>query len=115
MVDLENQLWEEFLAEARKFYPRIEASDNLKQHIRNHTGAGIASIGSLPDGPDRTAAVAGATVCVRSAGYISAMVARAEPEQVNARTLTLSVSAYDQAFVIVKDIFHGIVGDRICD
>lgn len=115
MTDLENQLWEAFLTEARKFYPRVEAADNLEQHIRNHIGAGIASIENLPDGPDRTTAVAGATVCVRSAGYVSAMIARAEPGQANARTLTLTESAYDQAFAIVKNIFHGVVGDRICD
>ncbi|MEX2505646.1 MAG: hypothetical protein WD406_01775 [Pseudohongiellaceae bacterium] len=115
MTDLEDTLWEEFLNEARKFYPRVDASDNLKQHIRQHIGAGIANIGSLPEGPDRAAAVTGATVCVRSAGYLAAMVARAEPEQVDALTLLITESAYDEAYSIVKHIFHGIVGDRVCD
>jgi len=117
MSDLDEMLWDEYLDEARKFYPRIAVEDGLKDFIRGDIGARISTIDSRPDGPQRTASIAGAKVCVRTGGYVSAMFARAE-QGGGAITLKITEQNYRDAFKLVHSIFHdrsgGHSGDDIC-
>ena len=112
MTKLEEKLWKDYLAEARKYHKNTNPCPNLKEHIRKHIGHKITEIDKLTDSAERTKAILGARVCVRSGGYVSAMYARNETPDLN--ELTITESAYDNAFEAVRTIYHGIPGDRLC-
>lgn len=112
MTKLEERLWNAYLDEACKYHANTSPNQTLKEYIRKDIGHRITAIDNLPDRTVRKEAILGAIICVRSAGYVSAMVARQESK--DPTVITLTETAYELAFDIVRTIYHGVPGDRIC-
>ena len=110
--DLKEDLWQAYLNEAKLHYPKISAADGLRNSIDNHIGDRIAAIENMPDSPKKTSLIAGAFMCIRSAGYVSAVVARTENQK--AITLIIKESTYKKSYDTIKEISHPFA-ERICD
>lgn len=112
--DLKEDLWQAYLNEAKLHYPRISAADGLRNFIDNHIGDRIAGIENMSDeDPKKATLIAGAFMCIRSAGYVSAVVARTENQK--AITLIIKESTYKKSYDVVKKISHPFISERICD
>tara|TARA_R110001592_G_scaffold224215_2_gene479803 strand:+ start:233 stop:595 length:363 start_codon:yes stop_codon:yes gene_type:complete len=112
-ANFKEDLWQAYLNEAGIHYPKISPAPGLKEFINGHVGDRLTEIENMPEGPDKDRIVAGAFVCVKSAGYISAMYARTEDTK--SITLTLTESSYKKSYDVVKLIYHSFFGERICD
>ena len=99
----------------KKFHGKIEIPDEVKQIVENEKGGGISDIEAMPEGQQKTASITGAKVCVRSGGYLAAMIARSK--QGDAYRLTIDEDSYRKAHDYVQELFHRVEGNagvQIC-